>query len=662
MRNYFLKSFPFLFIILLNYTNCFSQFVDFNRKVPYQKVFVDTDNFGLSYLDILEESYPTAKEDTIQFSMLNDLAYYWHTRNLNTALVFTHKGLELTSRKNNKLWEGRFQITQGAILLRMEKLASALEVLEEAKSKVKEEDLAFLNTQLGYVYERQGELKMAANFAIQSLKHGGKLDDKKAIALAYSDLSNLFWKQSKYVEALELGLKSLKIFEERGIIDLDYDFTLYVVGNNYLALNNTEKALDYYSHSVAIGERYGFYNNLSDVYISLVELYSYSNKFDLAGKAGVNAIKYAELLDNSFMLMRSWLSVGKFQYLQGKYISAIESLQKSITIASDDFGDVFYLSQAYESLGKAYAGNHNYKEAYLAFEKYDRLKNKIFTAESDYRITQIKTEFDVASKENTIQIQESQIKKQRSAQIITTIIAVSFLLLLLLLFVTFQNNRRKTKLLQEQNQEKEFLLKEIHHRVKNNLGIISSLLSLQADKIDAPEVVRALEDSQNRVYAMSMIHQKLYLGKNLATVEMKDYFMNLGNYILDSYGEHGRIRITYNMKPIEVVVDVAISLGLIVNELLTNALKHAFTKNRKGKIEISLTKTDEYTKRLLIFDDGIGYQNQKFNDTGFGMRLIDLLVQQLDGRIERSTENGAIIIIDFKEDNNSYYDNVSLIK
>ena len=104
--------------------------------------------------------------------MLNDLAYYWHTRNLGVALDFTQKGLQLTAGKRNTLWEGRFQITQGAILLRMEKLDSAQTVLQDAYNKVCENDLAFLNTQLGYIYERRGQLGKAADYALETLELG----------------------------------------------------------------------------------------------------------------------------------------------------------------------------------------------------------------------------------------------------------------------------------------------------------------------------------------------------------------------------------------------------------------------------------------------------------------------------------------------------------
>ena len=634
---------------MLSITICIAQIIDLEKEYPYNKVFVGTDNFGASYLQTLEDALPKIKSDTLTFSILNDLAYYWHTRNLPKALEFTKRGLKLTQSKNNTLWYGRFQMTQGAILLRDEKLDSAYIVLESAKNKVKESDLAFISTQLGYVFERRGKLDYAADYALETLRLGVKLDDKRAMAVAYSDLSGLFWKQSKFEKGLEYGLKSISLFEERGINDLDYDFTLFVVGNNYLELKMFDEALNFYNHSIAIGERYGFYNNLSDVYISLVDLNAYLSQYDKAEEAGENAVKYAELLENNFMIMRSWLSIGKMQNLEGKFATAIESLQKCITVATEDFGDKYYLSQAYEALGRAQVGNHDYKLAYEAFAQYDYLKKEIFTVEADQRISQIQTEFDFAQKESTIQVQEDKIEKQRSSQTLIIIIASLLLLLLLVLYVTYQKDKNKNKLLEKQNKEKEFLLKEIHHRVKNNLEIVSSILALQSAKIQSKIAIDALQESENRVHSMSMIHQKLYQGENLGTIEMKDYFINLGSHILDSFGAQERITLNYVMEALELDIDTAVPLGLIVNELLTNALKYAFPDNRNGKIIIDLKEKDKKTLQLKISDNGIGKNEESIlKGTGFGTQLVTLLTQQLSGKMTEQSKDGTTISFEFK--------------
>ncbi|MGM0392737.1 MAG: tetratricopeptide repeat-containing sensor histidine kinase [Bacteroidota bacterium] len=638
-----------LFFSALFSTSGYGQIFDFSKPNPYKKVFGETDDFDSSYLQILEDALDKIETDTIKFAVLNDLAYYWHTRNLTTALGFTEKGLKLTSEKNNSLWNGRFKITQGSILLRQEKLDAAEVVLLDAAKKVEERDLAFLNTQLGYVYERRGQLGRAADYALETLRLGEKLNDNKALGIAYSDLSNLFWKQSKYEDGLEYGLKSLAFFEETGLNDLDYDFTLYVVGNNYLSLGQYNKAMEFYERSIEIGERYGFYNNLSDVYISLVDLYRLLKQFDKAEEAAENAVKYSYLLDNSFMLMRSYLSAGELQNQNEHYEAAIGNIKKSISVATTEFGDGFFLSKAFGSLGMAYAGNGQYKEAYEAFSKYDSLKSMVFTAEADQRISLLQTEFDVAQKESTIDLQEIKLNQQLATQRLILLISGLLLLFLIVLFFSFRNNRKKNKLLKKQNKEKEFLLKEIHHRVKNNLEVVSSLLALQTAQIKDPNVVRAMKESQNRVYSMSIIHQRLYQQNHLSTIEMKDYFYNLGSHVLDSFGEEERIRINYKMQELHLDVDTAVPLGLIVNELLTNSLKYAFPNKQPGEITINLDKKSANEIQLLVKDNGIGQTDgEPVKGTGFGKRLIELLTQQLDGTMQVIHTSGTQYLFNFK--------------
>ncbi|MBT8222843.1 MAG: ATP-binding protein [Eudoraea sp.] len=622
------------------------QIITYNPEVSYNKVFVDTDNFGTSYLDTLALGYTTVRSEQTQMEILNDLAYYWHTRNLNRSRDYTLQGLERAARLEDTLWEGRFKTTLGAVLLRMEQLDSALYVLKTARSRVARQDLPFLLTQMGYVYERRGELGTAADYALEALKVSESNEDLHGQAMAHSDLSNLLWKQGKFEKGLAYGLKALELFEQTGLNSLDYDFTLYVVGNNYLALRRYEEARNHFEHAIAIGERYGFYNNLSDVYMSMVELLSALNQYEAASLAAENAIKYAELLDNNFMLMRSWLSLGKLQNLQGKFLSAVESLNNSIRIATPEFGDEYFLSQAYDNLGKAYAGSHNYREAYLAFERYDELKNAIFTEQADQRISQLQAQFDSEAKDSTIQEQESKIQRQRATQTFIIVITILLVVALVLLYATLRSNSRKKELLEKQNEEKEYLLKEIHHRVKNNLEIVSSLLALQSAQIKDRKIADAMQKSEQRVHSMSMIHQKLYQGKSLSYIEMKDYFENLGNYIIHTFGKEGKVKLRCDMMPLELDVDHAVPIGLIVNELITNAMKYAYPEKEEGLVQVSLTRTGNQLY-LRVSDDGIGKDITNMRGTGFGTQLIALLTAQLEGKMELCVEQGTSVSFEF---------------
>ena len=205
--------------------------------------------------------------------------------------------------------------------------------------------------------------------------------------------------------------------------------------------------------------------------------------------------------------------------------------------------------------------------------------------------------------------------------------------------------------LSAKNAENELLLKEIHHRVKNNLEIVSSLLELQSAQIDDPSVQAAMLSSQNRVHSMGIIHQKLYQGEHLATIEMRDYFTNLSRSILNSFNADGKIKVECNMPELVLDVDTAISIGLITNELITNSLKYAFEGRDSGTIKISLN--DESTKGgmlLKIADDGIGKQNNsKSKGTGFGTQLVSLLTKQLDGQLTYENLNGTTVSLYFKQ-------------
>ena len=174
-------------------------------------------------------------------------------------------------------------------------------------------------------------------------------------------------------------------------------------------------------------------------------------------------------------------------------------------------------------------------------------------------------------------------------------------------------------------------------------------MALQSAKIDDPEIQDAMLVSQNRVKSMCILHQKLYQSEHIDFVEMKNYFKNLCENILDSYNETNRIKVDIDMKEVELDVDTAVPVGLIVNELITNALKYAFPSGKKGNIKLSLENVNDDNLSLKISDDGIGKTlNTPAKGTGFGTQLVELLTQQIDGKLVQKINNGTLIIINFK--------------
>lgn len=198
--------------------------------------------------------------------------------------------------------------------------------------------------------------------------------------------------------------------------------------------------------------------------------------------------------------------------------------------------------------------------------------------------------------------------------------------------------------LQESLAEKEVLLREVHHRVKNNLSVVDSLLSMQARYISDVQALKSLSDSQRRIHTMSLIHEQLYHSQDLGKVDFCEYLQRLVvNLYSSSNFSADQIELKLDLSSILLNIDIAISLGLIVNELLTNAFKHAFPNDMKGLIEVILHQDDEGKLHLTIRDNGIGIpQNINIYSTAsLGLRLVKILTQQLRANLDLSCSQGT---------------------
>ncbi|MDD2335503.1 MAG: PAS domain S-box protein [Geobacteraceae bacterium] len=198
--------------------------------------------------------------------------------------------------------------------------------------------------------------------------------------------------------------------------------------------------------------------------------------------------------------------------------------------------------------------------------------------------------------------------------------------------------------------EKEILLKEVHHRVKNNLQIVSSLLDLQSDYIVDEHSRNFFRDSQNRIRSMALIHQKLYQSESLAFIDMREYIEDLANYLFScGVKEPGLVHLKVDVGEVSLGMDEAIPCGLIINELMSNSLKHAFPDDREGEITVMCRIGEDGWITLLVSDNGVGLPpDLDFRKTDtLGLQLVAMLVKQLRGRIELSGDNGTLWEIAF---------------
>ncbi len=321
----------------------------------------------------------------------------------------------------------------------------------------------------------------------------------------------------------------------------------------------------------------------------------------------------------------------------------------------------YLLSNNYEVESGIFEKEGKYKEALVAFKNFKSSQDSMLNKQKDDRITQLTTEYNVKEKDQQISLLNAQnelntlrIEKSNRQKLLYGIVALSFIICALALYYLLNLKSKTNKELAEKNEiiskalsEKDILLREIHHRVKNNLQMISALLYLHGKSVDDTSAQEALMESQNRVQSMAMIHQNLYQNNNLLGVSVKDYLDKLMNHLISSYNiEKDRIRINKVIDIVHVDVDTVIPLALIINELISNALKYAFRDGRNGIIDIFFGERHGNIV-LEVKDNGRGLPKHVNKDVNgnFGFKLINILTERLGATWTTESADGTKVTL-----------------
>ncbi|WP_460616119.1 tetratricopeptide repeat-containing sensor histidine kinase [Hymenobacter segetis] len=382
----------------------------------------------------------------------------------------------------------------------------------------------------------------------------------------------------------------------------------------------------------------------------------------------------------STWLMLSQLYIKTKQYAKARpYLKKLLAVHDGMIIPADIIATVHLASFQVDSA----AGD--YLSAIAHYTRYKALTDSIFSASKTRQVEELKMQYATTQKEQRIQLltakeqrQQSQLDRER---IIRNGIIAGAGLLVLLLGVSYNRYRlkqRSNQLLEKKQfeinqknhaleqvvsekelllvdkdqllEDKEWMLKEIHHRVKNNLQIITSLLHSQTIYLTDKAALSAIRESQNRVQSMALIHQKLYQGTQLASVPMQAYVLEIANYLIASFDSQHFVRTELAVADVELDVSLAVPVGLILNEAITNSLKYAFPTRQAGIIRIELTRSVK-TYVLSIRDNGVGLPadfNPQRSRT-LGLSLIRGLSKQIDGRLQIDGQQGVCITLAFDD-------------
>lgn len=362
-------------------------------------------------------------------------------------------------------------------------------------------------------------------------------------------------------------------------------------------------------------------------------------------------------------------NVGNLYLKAGRYDLARKYLERASKWASQVSTAIATSIEIQKALYKVDSAQGNYASALEHFSRFKVLSDSIFSARKSHQIAGIQVQFDTRKKEqdilNLTQQNKAQLARleqrefQRNAMIGGTVM-LSFLLLSL--YVQFRSKQKSNQALKLHQQviedsnarltrtveEKQLLVKEIHHRVKNNLQTVISLLESQAFYLEN-DALTAVKDSQNRIHAMSLIHQKLYLADNITSINMQAYIQELVTHLSSSHCDGSRISINLEIDPIYLDVAQAIPLGLIINEAVTNIFKYAFPDGRAGKMLIHFTETSEGFYILNVSDNGIGLRATVDEDrpNSLGMRLMKGLSYEMEASFNIESDHGVSITVQF---------------
>lgn len=466
---------------------------------------------------------------------------------------------------------------------------------------------------LGLIYKNTGQLDKAVEYYDAALKVYESLNNYDAMATCILNIASVRTNQDRIEEALEM-----------------FDQAEELAGK---MANNNDNLLAY-----IFGNRSSLFKRINQPQKAYDEMLK---AFELRK----NNAQPRELANSFIGLGASALGLKKYSLSEDYFLQAKEIIEKNNGMIEMEALVNNSLFQLYKSRGKD-------KLAIEHVEKYLKLNDSIRNVALDKKVIELNEQLETERKEKEIIALNSE-QEMTQSELRSSKLKLWGALLGLLgvsgfsfgMYRLFRKTKEQKKIIETSLHEKEVLLKEIHHRVKNNLQFISSLLGLQTEYISDQLALDALQEGQDRVQSMALIHQNLYQEDDLTGVDMQDYFEKLILGLFDSYNIHeDRINLQLNIQPISLDVDTVIPIGLIVNELISNSLKYAFPEDRSGMITVGLEEVQD-TLKLTVSDNGIGFDDSVKNNLGdsFGYKLVDAFKQQLHATVNISGDDGTSV-------------------
>ncbi len=489
----------------------------------------------------------------------------------------------------------------------------------------------------------KGNSDIAIKQFIDAIKLFEELKNEHKTAQCYSQMGICYFLQYQYDNALLYYSKAIELYKKNNE-KIELAGVLINQGIVYTYLDKLNEAESNYLKALEIYKETNNAAGLSPTYNSLAKIYYTKKDFKTAVNYYKQSEQYSILSGNDYNLITTYNSLAICYKELKQYKEAKAYSEKSIAM-SQKIGAIERELFCHETLATILFEMGDFKNAYLSHEKFALLKDTLFNAEKSEAIAEMQAKFDVEKNQQKVKEIEFQKKLDDDLhlkqQLSLVIILIIVLIILIFTLILFRNKRKINALLEQKNaaiqanlEQKETMMGEIHHRVKNNLQMVSSILDLQARELKDPVSIRAIEDSLNRISAISLIHQRLYQTENIRGIKIDSYLKELCNDLIQNFSIKSNAGIIpkYNIEDLILDLETAIPIGLISAELVTNSCKYAFENIVNPTVQVEL-KIENEKMILRVADNGVGKLNQT-NSASFGTKLIRSLSRKLKADIQ----------------------------
>jgi two-component sensor histidine kinase len=502
---------------------------------------------------------------------------------------------------------------------------------------------------------RLGSHSAAMKAAIRALTDAEKWKLTSEIPDIYAVIGNLHKEKANYqmaFQAVEKGMRAARMVRDTAaiiyMIRLKAMFT-QGLGSQENDTAMIHRSLDMHLEGLRLAEssprfernRIAYYNNIAQVLVKRKEM----DKALFFVSKGIHlATKYNQPLSLTYSY--TWLSQIYFHNQETE--KGKEYLFKALKI-TQELKNPFREMEVYRYLYQGLRPTNEYKATLDAYARYIEIRDSLRVLDNVRQMSELQIQYEAEKKDHQIAAlgAVNQIKTRENTWI--TIGLAIFLVLSIFMIFQYRTIARSNRILEENNrkineqsQQMKLLMRELHHRVKNNLQIVSNLLSLQSNRLTDEDARQSIKTGQQRIEAMSLIHKSLYNHDNVNMVDMREYLTNLVESVMQSFGlSEERFRLILQVEIEELDIDMAMPLGLIVNEWITNSFKHAYQHIRHPELSLKLEMND--TIQLEIRDNGSGLDMKLWDRPGssFGIKLIKVLSRQLDGQCHVAVKEGT---------------------